>query len=133
HRARDFFSAERASIKDAFTRSEPDAISAHWSYEFALGAIESGIPTLVTVRDVPSRVILYHPHPYRLVRWFMHRQVVARATRVAFNSPYTAEMLGFRQGDARNVLPNMIPDRDWVLHSRKTPDPEAPLLISVNH
>jgi glycosyltransferase involved in cell wall biosynthesis len=133
HRARDFFAVERSAITNAFLRQTPEVISAHWSYEYALGALETKIPTLVTVRDIPGEVFRHHPHPYRLVRWWMHRMVISRADKLAFNSPYTRDALGCPRGELSVVLPNYIPDRQWVLRDREPPRPRVPRLVSINN
>ena len=133
HRARDQFGVERRAIRDAMRRLAPTAISAHWSYEFALGAIESGIPTLVTVRDVPSEVFRFQPSPYRLVRWLMHRETMTRATSIAFNSEYTRRRVRHPRSLGARVLPNSLPDSMWRLASREPPDRWNPIFISVNN
>ena len=132
-RARDAFRVERRAIAKALSTFQPQAASAHWSYEFALGAIESGTPTMVTVRDVPREIFRMQPTPYRLVRWCMHRRAMRRATRVAFNSPYTKGRLRSRRWRNATVLPNAIPDNGWDLRDRALPDPLAPCFISVNN
>jgi L-malate glycosyltransferase len=133
HRARDFFAVERQDLTQALLRQRPEAISAHWSYEFALAAIATGIPTLVTVHDVPRQIFRHQPSLYRLVRWWMHRRVLTRAGQLAFNSPYTQQLLGYPRGNDGIVLPNSIPDRLWQLHDRGVPNPEAPMIVSVNN
>jgi L-malate glycosyltransferase len=133
HRARDRFAVERSFITKALARHQPDVISAHWSYEFALGALDTNIPTLVTVHDVPRQIFWHQPNPYRLVRWWMHRQTLARADRLAFNSPYTQQMLGWPRGQEAIVLPNAVPDRQWVLQDRESPNPRGAHLVSVNN
>jgi L-malate glycosyltransferase len=133
HRARDRFAAERDAIRRAFEKAQPDAISAHWSYEYALGAIDSGVPTLVTVRDVPREVFRLQPSPYRLVRWSMHREALRRAAAIAFNSPYTREALTSKNRDEAPVLANALPDGVWRLPKRRAPDPSRPTFVSVNN
>ena len=133
HRARDRFASERKALRDAMQHAAPTAITAQWSYEFALGAIESGIPTLVTVHDVPSEIFRFEPSPYRLVRWMMHRESMARATSVAFNSEYTRHRLRHSRSQGARVLPNVLPDRLWRLEPRDPPDPVNPVFISVNN
>ena len=132
-RARDVFKYERKDIADGLNLCKPDVVSAHWSYEFALGAIATGIPTMVTVRDVPREIFRMQPTPYRLVRWWMHRQTMARAPRIAFNSPYTQKKIGNRCAVNSVVLPNALPDECFYLKVRRPPDPQAPLFISVNN
>lgn len=132
-RARDAFWSERQAITAGLLQDPPDAISAHWSYEFALGAIATEIPTLVTVRDVPREIFRMQPTPYRLVRWAMHRSVMRRAAQLAFNSPYTQERLGHPRAASGVVLPNALPDAGFILPPRHAPSPEAPKFISVNN
>lgn len=132
-RARDRFAVERLAIRTALAQSSPDAISAHWSYEFALGAIESGHPTMVTVRDVPREILRHQPTPYRWVRWLMHREAMRRATAVAFNSEYTRTALRHRRWSTGPVLPNVLPDAMWRMGTRDPPDPEQPVFVSVNN
>lgn len=133
HRARDRFAVERAAITRAFEIDRPVAISAHWSYEFALGAIDCSVPTLVTVRDVPREIFRLQPSPYRLIRWLMHREALRRASCVAFNSPYTREHLGAKRWRDAPILPNALPDAAWSLVDRPPPDPAYPRFISVNN
>lgn len=132
-RARDAFRVERDSIAMSLRDARPQAISAHWSYEFALGAIESGVPTMVTVRDVPQEIFRLQPTPYRLVRWQLHRRAMERAARVVFNSPYTKARLRHRRSEGATVLPNAIPDDQWKLPDRALPVRGAPYFISVNN
>ena len=133
HRARDAFAVERRSIRDALAHHCPDAVSAHWTYEFALGAIETGIPTLVTVHDVPKVIFRLQPTMYRLIRWGMHRHALARATGVVFNSPYTRDRLAHPRHKEAPVIPNALPDSAWYLVERSLPDPSRPSFVSVNN
>ena len=54
---------------------DPDIVHAHWTYEFALGAIESRVPTVVTAHDAPLSILRLNPTPYRLARTVMAWQV----------------------------------------------------------
>ncbi|MEX2527839.1 MAG: glycosyltransferase family 4 protein [Gemmatimonadota bacterium] len=133
-RARDLFAVERDVVRRALRARRPDVISAHWTYEFALGAIETGLPTLVTVRDAPSVVFRHNPSPYRLVRWWMHRMAVKKATRLAFNSPYTrAATLGQPESDPGDILPNALPDEMWQFLDKCVSSELGGTLISVNN
>ena len=78
-RARDLFHAERAYLSQTVRTERPDIVHAHWTYEFALGAIESGVPAVVTAHDAPWSILRWNPTPYRLVRTIMAWQVARRA------------------------------------------------------
>jgi L-malate glycosyltransferase len=90
HRARDLFRAERAYLSHAIRRENPEAVHAHWTYEFALGALESGAPTVVTAHDAPLSILRLNPTPYRLVRTLMAYQVARRAQPLTAVSEHVA-------------------------------------------
>ena len=109
----DFLAKERASLRDAMERSPCDIVHAHWTYEFAMAALESEIPSLVTVRDWGPEVLKHHRHPYRVARLGMQWQVLRTAPSLTANSPYIAEKI--RRWYRRDVpvIPNgiVVPDR----------------------
>jgi glycosyltransferase involved in cell wall biosynthesis len=108
-RAFDAFKYERAILSQSMQDDTPDLVHAHWSYEFALAAIESGLPHLVTCHDAPQVVLRHVPNPYRLVRYFMARRVLKRAQHLTAVSPYLKQKV---EGYARapiSVVPNPLP------------------------
>lgn len=133
HRARDRFKVERQAIRNLMVEASPTAITAHWSYEFALGAIESEIPTMVTVRDVPREILRHQPSAYRLVRWLMHRETMTRATSIAYNSEYTRNQVRHPRSQGALILPNALPEAMWKLGSRDPPSSSSPVFVSVNN
>ena len=112
HRARDFFRLERAYLKKAIIREKPDIIHGHWTYEFALGALATGLPTLITAHDAPIKILRYMPDPYRFMRMLMAFAVARKARNMTTVSPHVADhfknVLRFRY--KLNVIPNGIPD-----------------------
>ena len=90
HRARDAFKVERNFVAAALASAEVDVVHAHWTYEFALGALATGLPTLVTAHDAPLRVLSIHRDPYRLVRAGMAALVARRARWMTAVSPNVA-------------------------------------------
>jgi glycosyltransferase involved in cell wall biosynthesis len=102
----DAFRVERRWIRDSLEKLDVELVHAHWTYEFALGALASGRPTLVTVRDWGPKTLRYHRHPYRLVRLGMQRMVLRNAPHLTVNSPYIAELVGQRPGRTVRVIPN---------------------------
>ncbi|MBK9135695.1 MAG: glycosyltransferase family 4 protein [Betaproteobacteria bacterium] len=86
-RAVDFFAFERACLLRAIDDFRPDIVHAHWTYEFAWAALDSGYPTLVTAHDSPAEVLRYFPHLYRLARYFMARRVLRRCQHLTAVSP----------------------------------------------
>jgi glycosyltransferase involved in cell wall biosynthesis len=78
-RARDLFRVEREFLTRAIRRECPELLHAHWTYEFALAALDSGTPTLVTAHDRPLRILRWDHSPYRCMRTWMAAQVAHRA------------------------------------------------------
>lgn len=100
-RALDLFRVERARIAQAVRECQPDVVHAHWTYEFALGAIDAGVPHVITAHDSPRQVLRYTRSPYRLLRWLMSREVIRKARCLTTVSPYMAAQL--RQMGAGSV------------------------------
>jgi glycosyltransferase involved in cell wall biosynthesis len=126
HRAaRDGFKKERRFVKEALLRCEPDVVHAHWTYEFALGALATGLPTVVTAHDAPlailrhnlpklSREFRYSQVPtagHWMIRTAMAMLVAHKSSRLIAISPYIEDHfrrnLHFR-GEI-TVIPNMLP------------------------
>ncbi len=114
HRARDAFRAERDYLRDAIRRERPGLVHAHWTYEFALGALASGARTIVTAHDAPLQVACLDPSPYRLVRTAMAFAAVKRAGPLTAVSPHVADHLSrwLLRREAVSVIPNGLPR--WI-------------------
>lgn len=121
HRARDLFRAERAYLRSAIGRERPAVVHAHWTYEFALGAMESGVPTVVTAHDAPLRVLRLLPTPYRLMRTVMAFEVARQARFLTAVSLSVAAHFRryFRYSAAIRVIPNGLLD-EWFPGRRDT-------------
>ena len=93
HRIRDFFKQEREIIRDFILEDSPDLVHAHWTYEFALGALASKYPTLISVHDwAPVMFWLKRDH-YRLGRLLMAICVFYKGSHFLANSPYIRNYL----------------------------------------
>ncbi|MBC6699255.1 glycosyltransferase family 4 protein [Hymenobacter puniceus] len=103
----DLFAAEAAVIRQFIDVDQPDIVHAHWGYEFALGALESGRPTLITLHDDPWTVLRYQPDLYRVVRLLLKMRVLRRGRHFTAVSPYLAEAL---RSSTRHptVVPNAV-------------------------
>jgi glycosyltransferase involved in cell wall biosynthesis len=112
HRARDFFALERSDLGRAMTHDRCDILHAHWTDEFALAALEVGLPTLVTAHDQPLNVLRHHLMPYWIVRTAMSWQVVRRATFMTAVSDDVADHLRrvFRYRLSLTVIGNAVAD-----------------------
>jgi glycosyltransferase involved in cell wall biosynthesis len=125
HVARDAFRMERQFVAETLLRCQPDVVHAHWTYECALGALATGLPTVVTAHDAPLVVLRHHLPTTRMGPLFaqvptaahfsvcaaMAALVARKTTRLIAVSPYVERhfrrSLHYR-GEI-TVIPNMMP------------------------
>lgn len=123
-RARDFFSQERRDLKAFMVADRCEVIHAHWTYEFAMAALDSGIPTLITAHDAPVQIVRHLPDPYRFARLLMAWSVSRRAPHLTAVSDYVAahfrRYLRYRRPIA--VIPNALPDSIFALAKNRPHD-----------
>ncbi|MDP4013834.1 MAG: glycosyltransferase family 4 protein [Candidatus Nanopelagicales bacterium] len=115
-RARDLVSnawrPERAALAREIRLSDPDVVHAHWTYEFALAAQDTGLRRVITIRDAPGTIFRYFRDPYRAARWAIAGIVARRGGVFIANSPYVAKAFS-RQVWYRkeiHVIPNGLTD-----------------------
>ena len=131
-RARDAFKEERAYVREALRAERPELVHAHWHYEYALGALASGRPTLTTVRDwAPTIWRLQRPKHYLTVRLGMATFALLRGQHFTVASPYMQQRVQRWSRRPVTVIPNAVPDGAFAVRERP-PDLAAPLLLAVN-
>jgi L-malate glycosyltransferase len=108
-RSLDFFYREIKALKNAIKIDRPDIIHAHWSYEFALAAIYSKIPFLITCHDSPLQVLKYLPNFYRFGRLLMAMWVFNKAKTLTAVSPYLKDEIKKFTSAKIIVVPNPAP------------------------
>ena len=129
-RARDGFRDERRAVTRTLLRELPDVVHAHWSYEYALGALRSGLPTLVTLHDWAPTIFGFHRDAYRAVRVGMNAATLARGRHFSTVSPYIAQAAA-RWGRQATIVPNGLADH-WFDKRIRRRRPDGPVLVSVN-
>ncbi len=107
-RALDLFAAERRFVAETVSRQRPDVVSAHWTYEYALGALDAAAPTLITIRDWAPAILRYQPDRYRTVRLAMQMLCFRRGEHFAAVSPYMAKKAERATRTTVTVLPNVL-------------------------
>ena len=139
HRMRDLMRVERHAVRDGLAHLRPDLVNAHWCYEYALGALATGIPTLVTVHDwAPAivRLVDQRSRPYWTGRLLMFFLALARARFLTANSPYIAGKVRRFSTAAIEVVPNGFPDVCFAGAGAYAGLPAAdaiPVVIAVNN
>jgi L-malate glycosyltransferase len=123
-RGRDAYAQEISWVRRALREGpDVDVLNAHWSYEFALGAIDRPEPLVVTVHDWAPTIFRYSPDPYRAARLTMFARTHLRRPAMTTPSPYLrAKLRRFGLGDA-TVVPNGVAlDTFAEGHRRRGPD-----------
>lgn len=92
-RCPDLFRAEGKVISRFIQQDQPEIVHAHWGYEYALGAILSGYPHLITLHDNPWVVLRYVTDAYRVVRLLLKLLVLRKGKHFTAVSPYIAKAL----------------------------------------
>ena len=90
----DLFRCERRAIAQAIQHAQPDVVHAHWTYEFALAALTSGVPHVVTAHDSPRQLLKMARGPYLALRAVMARQVLRQVQCLtAVSAPLATQLL----------------------------------------
>jgi len=120
----DFFKLERRYLSQAMRSSDCEVIHAHWNYEFAAAALDSGKASLVTAHDSPLAILGYFIRTRYAPNWFfrallgaatLHRSPVVTAV-----SPYLRDHIrgSLRLRGEIRVIPNGI-DQTWLEQGEK--------------
>jgi len=133
----DFFALEQKNMLKSVMDFSPDIVHAHWSYEFAGTAIQSGIPFLITIHDNPYVILKYFKNLYRFGRLLMAEKNLKKVTYASTVSPYMLEYANKRCSKVQ-VIPNPIKIRftlDQIESNTliKSSSLYAPKIIMINN
>ena len=139
HAIRDLFREERRYLEATIRSIDPDVVHAHWTYEYALGALDSGYPVVVTIHDAPFRILRWNLPQHgngrligrlaRTVHWAIRAFMAWRvARRSRFNiavSPHTRDHFArvLRGQGEVEVIPNLMNPDVWSELRPSTPRP----------
>jgi glycosyltransferase involved in cell wall biosynthesis len=116
HRCLDLFNQEGKELARFIRADQPEIVHAHWGYEFALGALMSGYPHLITLHDDPWLILRYVPDAYRVARLLLKLRILRWGKHFTAVSPYLAEAL--RSSNRHPVVvPNAVGLAPGVPHS----------------
>jgi glycosyltransferase involved in cell wall biosynthesis len=104
-----FYSAERKAILTQIASLNPDIVHAHWTYEYALAAQDSGLPHVITVHDEPWEILKGFRNLYFLLRLLNSIRVrLRRSENLVFVSEYLRTRWNKRMySNGGLVIPNM--------------------------
>jgi len=132
----DFFGFERNALQHAIKREAPDVIHAHWAYEFALAALATKIPHVVTCHDSPYKVARLAScsrltvSAYRWLRILMARKVMRNSKCMTAVSPYMRDEIQALTTARIAVVPNPVDNLALAL-ARHREVPVVPRLAMV--
>lgn len=111
-RGRDLFAFEREQLRQMMVEDQCQVIHAHWTYQFALAALASGVPTLITIHDLPWMVLRNFRDMHRVARLLMAYEVALRGRHFTAVSNDAASHFRrfFRPGARISVIPNGLPN-----------------------
>jgi glycosyltransferase involved in cell wall biosynthesis len=132
HRIWNFFKQERQSIRDFILADRPDIVHAHWTYEFALGALASGKPTLITVRDWAPAILRFKTDHYRFGRLLMACATFFKGSYFIANSPYIQKCLKKYLHKDVSVIPNAL-DEAVFYEGKRYLSTSRPTIVSINN
>jgi L-malate glycosyltransferase len=131
-RARDFFSQEIKWLTQAVLKKPPHFLHVHWTYEYALAALSTGLPHLVTAHDAPLNVLKHNFIPYRIARTLMACKAIWQTRHLSAVSPYVAEHLKkwllYRR--PIRIIPNGMPEALFNRLKPIKPD-DAPIIFAT--
>lgn len=104
----DFYGYERRTMGQILAQVRPDFVHAHWTYEYAMVAIDSGVPHLATAHDDPLVVLKLFRNLFRFGRYLMARQALGRASALSAVSPVLQTRLSSYTATPIEVIPNPL-------------------------
>jgi glycosyltransferase involved in cell wall biosynthesis len=107
-RMRDLFELERAGLREGILLAKPDVLHAHWTYEFAMACLETGLPTVITSHDNAFQQVRFSKDLYRLGRLLMQIMVIRKSQVLTAESPYLAHSLQWLAKTEITVIPNAV-------------------------
>jgi glycosyltransferase involved in cell wall biosynthesis len=128
HYLLDGYRTESRLIRELVRREPPDVLSAQWTYDHALGALQCGLPTAVTCHDTPWRYAWTARNWFTIYHIAVAWRVIRRAHRLVCVSPYTARHIQkyFRPRGPVDVVPNGVPSNIFQRYERRRQAPAAP-------
>lgn len=110
--ALNFFKPEIDYLSGVIKEDRPAFVHAHWTYEFALGAIAAKVPSIVTIHDLPWNVLRYFRDHYRALRLLMSYAVAFRGSLFTAVSQDAANHFRryLKPGADIKVIPNGLRD-----------------------
>jgi glycosyltransferase involved in cell wall biosynthesis len=124
----DCYQAECRLIRELVWRERPEVLTAQWTYDHALAALQCGLPTSVTCHDTPWRYAWIAKNLFTTYHIAVAWRVIRRADRLVCVSPYTAQHIRkyFRPRGPVEVVPNGVSPEAFLRGERRQQRPAQP-------
>ncbi|MCK8490965.1 glycosyltransferase family 4 protein [Spirosoma sp. RP8] len=127
-RTADFFRFERKHILELLNQFKPEVVHAHWTYEFALAALDYNPNTLITVHDNARTILSYIRTLERVFMFMLARYVFNRGRWFTAVSPYMAESVSEWTSAKVHVVGNPVPIPNVI---GRTTIPDKPVISLI--
>ena len=133
HLAATYYRPEIEFLQRAIEADAPAFVHAHWTYEFALGALRSGTPTVTTIHDLPWNVLRYFRDPHRAVRLLMACEVALRGQLFTAVSGSAATHFAryVKRGAEIEVIYNGLPAEVFAMGRQSWADPTRDITFAT--
>jgi glycosyltransferase involved in cell wall biosynthesis len=112
-----FYFFDSARIASRLREIHPEIVEAHWTYEYALGAIRSGYPYIVKIHDwMPKEFQISKEIEFGL-KWVIQEYVLHKSRYMSSPSPHFSDLVGTRTSAELCTLPPMVFPRYYELQS----------------
>ena len=112
----DLYRFEINLLQQAIKVKKPDVLHAHWVYEFALAAIQTRLPHVITCHDSPYTIAKLNSTSrptrslYRWLRVLMARKTFRQAKYITAVSPYMSNEVQNLTSTPIHIVPNPVDD-----------------------
>ena len=124
----DFYREERRLIRSAVDAEAPKALSAQWTYDHALAAVECGVPTVVTCHDAPLRCAWIAKHWFMTYQMAVAWRAIRNADRLIAVSQYVATHIEryFAPKARLDIIPNGLAAEVFLRGRRRMDSGDPP-------
>jgi glycosyltransferase involved in cell wall biosynthesis len=121
--ARNLYKPEVLYLRKTIHQERPAFVHAHWTYEFALGAMVPGIRLLTTIHDLPWNVLRYFRDRSRAIRLLIAYSVALRCRRfTAVSEDAANHFRKYLKPCAHiDVIPNFLSDDIFAINGPPAP------------
>jgi L-malate glycosyltransferase len=129
---RTLYSVERYWLSRALKSVDVDVVHANWTYEYALAALASPLPHIITVRDHAWRMLTCIGRPY-LPLYLLTRYVFMKGLYFTAPSQYIADYIARHSKKSVTIIPNNLSDQlcDRGAALDFTSCPSRPVIVSA--